>query len=438
MPVTDADAIIDALGLVPHPEGGWYRQTWEGLQSNGRPLGTAIYFLLKSGERSHWHRVDAVEIWHWHAGSPLSLRIAETDFLATTHRLGPDVLAGESPQIRVPKNHWQAAHAACGWTLVSCTVTPGFQFQGFTPAAPGFDIPAAQVMDHKALLAILPPETRATLTRRTNRDALVHLAGHAGAILTTTLLIAAKIPFWPLLLPIQGFLITFLFTLEHEATHKTPFASPTLNEWTGRICGLLLFLPFEWFRYFHLAHHRWTNIPGSDPELASPRPATRRQWLLQVSGFPYWLSQLRLLASLATNRPVADYVPSTALPRVRREARLLIALYALAVLSLTKTPVLLQIWLLPIIIAQPALRLYLLAEHGDCPFVADMLQNTRTTYTTALIRFLAWNMPYHTEHHVFPAVPFHNLPALHRLMKQELRVTASGYVAFTRDYLRRF
>ena len=141
MPVTDADAIIDALGLVPHPEGGWYRQTWAGPLQNGRPTGTAIHFLLKSGERSHWHRVDAVEIWHWHAGSPLSLRIAETDRLATTRRLGPDVLAAESPQIRVPQNHWQAAHAAGGWALVSCTVTPGFQFQGFTLAPAGFDIP---------------------------------------------------------------------------------------------------------------------------------------------------------------------------------------------------------------------------------------------------------------------------------------------------------
>ena len=101
------------------------------------------------------------------------------------------------------------------------------------------------------------------------------------------------------------------------------------------------------------------------------------------------------------------------------------------------SPLLLWVWVVPVILGQPVLRLYLLAEHGDCPQVADMFLNTRTTFTTALVRFLAWNMPYHTEHHVFPQVPFHRLPALHAQMRDHLRVTADGYAAFTRDYLAR-
>lgn len=92
---------------------------------------------------------------------------------------------------------------------------------------------------------------------------------------------------------------------------------------------------------------------------------------------------------------------------------------------------------MPCLLGQPALRLYLLAEHGDCPQVADMLQNTRTTFTARAVRALAWNMPYHAEHHLAPQVPFHRLPALHALIRDRLRVTAPGYAAFTRDYLAR-
>ena len=112
-------------------------------------------------------------------------------------------------------------------------------------------------------------------------------------------------------------------------------------------------------------------------------------------------------------------------------------LYAMAALSLLWSPLLIWIWVVPVLLGQPFLRLYLLAEHGDCPFVADMLQNTRTTFTNRIVRFLAWNMPYHVEHHVYPAVPFHRLPDLHHLMQAELKVTADGYAAFTRGYLAR-
>lgn len=139
----DAETLISKLQLAPHPEGGWYRQTWVDDAAEGvRPSGTCIYFLLKHGESSHWHRVDAVEIWHFYAGSPLTLSIAETnDGPAQVHSLGADLAAGQSPQLIVPKGHWQAAHAPDGWALVGCTVSPGFQFEGFELAAPEFDIP---------------------------------------------------------------------------------------------------------------------------------------------------------------------------------------------------------------------------------------------------------------------------------------------------------
>ncbi|OOY27981.1 cupin [Thioclava sp. L04-15] len=139
----EAEAIIEALGLEPHPEGGHYRQTWAAEATPGeRPAGTCIYFLLKADEKSHWHRVDAAEIWHFHAGAPLTLSVASADAGPKQDLvLGPDVLAGQRPQAIVPAHHWQSARSLGDWTLVSCTVSPGFRFEGFELAAPGFDIP---------------------------------------------------------------------------------------------------------------------------------------------------------------------------------------------------------------------------------------------------------------------------------------------------------
>jgi predicted cupin superfamily sugar epimerase len=136
-----AERIIAALGLERHPEGGWYRQTWV-ADGPGRPAGTCIYFLLRAGEQSHWHRVDAVEIWHFYAGAAILLRMAGTAAgPAETVRLGPDLMAAERPQAIVPAGWWQAAGTTGEWSLVGCTVSPGFRFEGFELAPPGFDIP---------------------------------------------------------------------------------------------------------------------------------------------------------------------------------------------------------------------------------------------------------------------------------------------------------
>ena len=135
-----ARAVIDLLGLAPHPEGGFYRETFRDPDpQGGRDRSTAIYFLLPEGIRSHWHRVDAVEIWHWHAGAPLVLETAAGDADAPVPQvLGPDLAAGERPQGIVPEGHWQAARSLGAWTLVGCTVAPGFRFEGFVLAPPGW------------------------------------------------------------------------------------------------------------------------------------------------------------------------------------------------------------------------------------------------------------------------------------------------------------
>ena len=292
-------------------------------------------------------------------------------------------------------------------------------------------------MDHRAFVQSLPAEDRAALTAPSDLAGLRHLAGHLGLIAGLGGLIVVGVPGWWLLLPLQGIALIFLFTLEHEATHKTPFRSPWLNAVAGHACGFVLFLPFEWFRYFHLAHHRWTNLPGKDPELDGPKPQTRAQWVWHVSGLPYWGAQARLLAQLVRGQATADYLPQAARPRIIAEARLMVLGYLAVIAFSLTTPVLVWVWLLPVVLGQPVLRLYLLAEHGDCPQVANMFLNTRTTLTTRMVRFLAWNMPFHAEHHVLPQVPFYRLPDLHALMRQNLHQTAPGYLAFTRDYLAR-
>jgi len=133
------EAIIALLSMKPHPEGGHYVETFrDAVDANGRPASTAIFYLLRRGERSHWHRVDAGEVWHYHAGAPLALSLSDDGKSSRTLCLGTDLAAGEKPQLVVPAGVWQAAESLGDWTLVGCTVAPGFRFEGFEMAPPGW------------------------------------------------------------------------------------------------------------------------------------------------------------------------------------------------------------------------------------------------------------------------------------------------------------
>lgn len=139
--MTDAAHVIAALGLRPHPEGGWYAETWRAPAApvGERPASSAILYLLQQGERSHWHRVDADEIWQFSAGDPLEVRVVVGDGPIVTHRLGGDVAAGDEPQVVVPTGAWQAARPLGDWTLVGCIVAPAFSFDGFELAPDGWE-----------------------------------------------------------------------------------------------------------------------------------------------------------------------------------------------------------------------------------------------------------------------------------------------------------
>ena len=282
---------------------------------------------------------------------------------------------------------------------------------------------------------------RRRLLERSDRRGLIRLAGHLAALGATGSAIALEVPGWPVLLLPHGILLVFLFCLQHEAIHGTPFRSARLNRAAAWGAGLVNLLPPVWFHHFHMAHHRHTHDPVHDPELARPLPRSRTGLAWHIAGGPYWTGQLRTLALNAAGRNRDPFVPEAARPAIAREARIFLALGLAAAAGATGAagavvsgPVL-WLWLVPALLGQPFLRLYLLAEHTGCPHVADMLANTRTTLAAAPVRFFAWNMPYHAEHHVWPAVPFHRLPALHRLLRGEPGVRAHGYPAAVRAAL---
>lgn len=291
-------------------------------------------------------------------------------------------------------------------------------------------------MDHRAIIGSLSPTDRAELTRRLDTPGLIRFTVHFGAILVLGAFILRGIPFWPALLVPQGILIIFLFTALHEAIHGTAFRSGRLNQAVAGLSGLLVFIPPTWFRYFHFAHHRHTHDPENDPELMSPKPETVAQYALYLSGFPLWASMARTIVANAIRGTSESFVPAKGRLKVTREARLFLALYVCIGLGsiAAGSAALVWMWAIPALLGQPFLRAYLLAEHARCPHVANMLENTRTTFTTSLVRLVTWNMSYHAEHHVYPAVPFHKLPLFHTIVRKHLKTTERGYARFNRNY----
>lgn len=284
----------------------------------------------------------------------------------------------------------------------------------------------------------------AALTRRADAPGLRHLAGHSGALAITTLLVTISLDsLWlaPALVA-HGIVLTFLFSPLHECIHETAFRSRWLNRIVGWLGGVLLVLPPGYFRAFHFTHHAHTQDPERDPELARPKPRSWGAYLVTVSGLPYWHDRVTTSLRHALGGAVREeFIPAEAQDAVVAEARWLWAFYAAlaaAALASGVWPAVLIFWIAPALLGQPALRLYLLAEHTGRPLNPDMLANSRTLHSNSLIRRLAWNMPYHAEHHSYPSVPFHALPALHEKIAAHVAEVAPGYAAMHRDLVRSF
>lgn len=279
------------------------------------------------------------------------------------------------------------------------------------------------------------------LCRRSDAAGAARLGLHMAIIVATATIIAVAGGSWwlPAALFVHGVALVFLFAPLHETIHRTAFRSRRANLAVAWICGLVLAIPPTDFRHFHWAHHRHTQDPARDPELAVPKPATLARYLIHLSGLPFWRDRAAALTRQAFGNPGAAYLPAREHRKVAIEARAFLSLYGgLAMVSIVTgslAPVL--FWIGPVVLGQPVLRAFLLAEHTGCPEVPEMTHNTRTTLTWGLtgglIRLLGWNMPFHTEHHLHPSVPFHALPRLHTLIVERLARLSPGYRAAHRE-----
>ena len=296
---------------------------------------------------------------------------------------------------------------------------------------------------HSAAAATVPAEPTArkamlrTLAARSDRKGLMRLTGHLALLAATGALVIWSRGGWavaPALLA-HGIVLVFLFAPLHETIHRTAFRRRALNDAVARAAGFLLVLPADYFRAFHLQHHRFTQDRRRDPELAAPPLAGRGAYLWHVSGLPYWRERFATTARHARGRVTEDFIAPALRPAIVREARLHLASYALIALAslAAGSTLLLWLWVVPALVGQPFLRLFLLAEHSGCPEVADMLVNSRTTLTSPLLRALCWNMNLHSAHHAYPAVPFHALPAADALLAPQIARRSPGYAAVQRE-----
>lgn len=257
------------------------------------------------------------------------------------------------------------------------------------------------------------------LVQRSDTLGLIRFSVHVSvAFGTGWLVLGAAGTTWVLpAVILHGIVLVFLFCAEHESIHFTAFRTRALNWTVAWLVGLVLMLPPLWFRCFHLAHHRWTQDLARDPELVVPKPDTVVSYLWWISGVPYWRGQLTVTLRHVLGRVNDVSVPERSKRCIVRDARLLWAAYAALAAAAIAAPIwreLLLLWIIPVLGGQLFLRLYLLAEHTGCPYVDNALVNSRTARTNALVRALAWNMPYHVEHHACPGVPFHALPRIGR------------------------
>jgi fatty acid desaturase len=285
------------------------------------------------------------------------------------------------------------------------------------------------------------------MQQRSDGRGLARLAGHLGLIAATGWLYGAALArSAPLIIVapaavLFGFTLVTMFAAMHESIHRTAFRSRRLGDAAGWIAGLLSFYNSTFYRYYHGWHHRFTQIRGRDPELDDPKPTDLRIYVLELIGWYWWTGKLQTHLSIARGR-VAGYgfLNDKTRPEVVRSVRLQLLIYAaaIAVSFALWRPLFVTYWLLPVALGQPLLRAILLAEHTGCSEDDNPLTNTRTTHTWFLVRFLMWDMPYHAEHHRYPALPFFALAPAHDALGPRLtHVARRGYLGVHADLLRR-
>ncbi|RYZ03777.1 MAG: fatty acid desaturase [Myxococcales bacterium] len=297
---------------------------------------------------------------------------------------------------------------------------------------------------------IAPAELR-QLQQRSDARGLLRLSGHmlaigvTGGLYTVARQRGATLALLAPCAIALGFTLVTMFATMHEAVHRTAFKSRALNDSVAWFAGLLSFYNSTFYRPYHGWHHRFTQLPGQDPELEDAKPTSVLDYFVQLSGGPWWLGKLRTHFRLAAGKTSSyGFLNEVTAPRVVRSVRAQLGVYAAAFgASLwLGEPYFVIYWLVPVAVAQPLLRAVLLAEHMGCSETPDMLSNTRTTHTLWPVRYLMWEMPYHADHHRYPALPFFSLARAHeRLAPQLTHVARHGYsslhLAFLKDLWRR-
>jgi fatty acid desaturase len=267
---------------------------------------------------------------------------------------------------------------------------------------------------------------------RSDGPALRRAVWHLGMLaLTGTVLWRLSSTGWALpLIVMQGYMLAFVFCALHETAHRTAFRSRWANVVVGTLAGLLTFWPYRNYRVYHWEHHRFTQDVERDPELYFAKPNSLPAYVFMLTGIPNLIRRGGDILRLAVGRADRPWMaPSERQPLII-EARAYLAVY-LAVTAasiIAGSAVALLVWIIPWVLGQAFLRPYLLAEHTACAVTRDCLENTRTTLTLPLVRLFAWNMPYHAEHHAYPAVPFHALPRLHAHVQGKIEHLEPGYV----------
>jgi fatty acid desaturase len=288
----------------------------------------------------------------------------------------------------------------------------------------------------------LAPAMLRELSARSNPQGAIRSVSHYAAVIVTGSLIwlvSSRYGLaWTLpLIALQGYFVAFLFMAVHETAHKTAFASRALNLIVGNLSSFMILLPYEYYCLFHWDHHRYTQDPEKDPELiVGPKPASDTQLAIAYTGLRQVGGRVRLMLRHAiTGNVSAPWIPTNRRKIVVLETRLYVAGYlALFVGSLgLRTPILLWVWIAPLLFGQLILRPYLYAEHTGCDEARSAFMSTRTTYTGIIMKWFAWNMPYHVEHHAYPSVPFHALPKLNAIVDDKIKFRGQGYRAVTRE-----
>ena len=279
------------------------------------------------------------------------------------------------------------------------------------------------------------------LARRSDLRGAVQFGAHLACAAATGLVVWLSLRHWYLLIPamvLHGVTIVTMFAPMHECVHRTAFASRAANDAVGWLAGVLGFYNATYYRYFHAWHHRYLQDPARDPELMFPKANSRLAYLKEISGFTFWYRRAIDYPALALGR-TADlpFVPAGARHAIARSMSCQLLIYLAAAGSIAMGfDAALYFWFLPAVLAQPLLRALLITEHTGCSEDRNGLGNTRTTLALFPIRLLMWNMPFHAEHHLYPSVPFHQLPALHLKIRDRLVHVAAGYTATNRAIVR--